>query len=43
MYKALLIKLVKYNFRIGMLVFFVSFTLTILDHVLGLSLGLSPH
>ena len=43
MYKTLAIKLVKYNFRIGMLVFVVSFTLTILDYVLGLNLGLYPH
>lgn len=39
----LAIKFVKYNFRVGMVVFFVSFTLTILDHVLGLGLGLLPH
>jgi hypothetical protein len=42
MYKALAIKFVKYNFRIGMVVFLLSFTLTILDHVLGLNLGLYP-
>ena len=42
MYKTLAIKFVKYNFRVGVLVFLASFTLTILDHVLGLGLGLSP-
>ena len=40
MYKAFLIKAVKYNFRVGMLVFFGSFTLTILDYSLGLNIGL---
>ena len=43
MFKTLAIKIVKYNFRVGMLVFFASFTLTILDYVLGLNLGLYPH
>lgn len=42
MYKVLVIKAIKYNFRFGMLVFMGSFTLTILDHALGLGLGLSP-
>ena len=42
MYKKLAIKFVKYNFYVGMVVFFVSFTLTILDYVLGLNLGLYP-
>jgi hypothetical protein len=42
MFKMLAIKFVKYNFSIGVLVFFISFTLTILDHVLGLNLGLYP-
>lgn len=41
-YKSLAIKFVKYNFRIGMLIFLLSFAITILDFVLGLNLGLSP-
>lgn len=42
MYKALAIKLVKYNFRVEMLVFPGSFTLTIPDHAPGPGPGLSP-
>jgi hypothetical protein len=42
MIKMLAIKLIKYNIGIGLLVFLVSFTLTILDYMLGLNLGLSP-
>ena len=42
MYKALAIKIVKYNFRVGVLVFLISFTLTILDYALDLNLGLFP-
>ena len=43
MAKTLMFKLVKYNFRVGMLVFLGSFTLTILDYALDLSLGLYPY
>ena len=43
MVKTFVFKLVKYNFRVGMLVFLGSFTLTIMDYSLGLGLGLYPH
>jgi hypothetical protein len=42
MYKNIAVKVVKYYFIAGALVFISSFTLTLIGYTLGMDLGLSP-
>lgn len=43
MYKNLAVKIAKYYFIAGILVFIGSFMLTLLGYTLGINLGLWPH
>jgi hypothetical protein len=43
MYKNIAVKVAKYYFMAGILVFISSFTLTLLGYILGINMGLSPH
>ncbi len=42
MYKNIAVKIVKYYFIAGALVFVGSFTLTLIGYTLGMDLGLAP-
>jgi hypothetical protein len=43
MYKKIAVKIAKYYFIAGVLVFIGSFMLTLLGYTLGVNPGLSPH